>query len=446
MATLKFILRKSSRGDSHSSKICARLIHARQVRLITLAVELYPNEWDERRQKVVINEEGGTRLYRRLSRAEQTLAEYREQFEEVVERLEKQGRYSVNELIVGAVSRRGLLGLQGYTLHLTRLLEKMGQERTARAYLTTCRMLITFNKGNDIPLKHINLRLVKEFESYLKARGKAMNTISYYIRMLRAIYRKAVKDKLIDPKRENPFEESFTGFQRTTKRALNLDQIRRLNGLYISKLLEENGSPQAEKLNDSKFVDKELYTCWRYFFFCFHARGMSFVDLAYLRKENLRNGVISYYRKKTGQKIEVTLTETLKQIASSFADEVTGSPFVFPIISDPRKAERLQYETGLTLQNKRLKRLAKLANIDPSFGLSTHVSRHSWATVGKMQNLPLSVISEGLGHSSEKMTYTYLASFDRSILDQASAQIDLAISTPPENLNALDTVERCGGF
>lgn len=441
MATLKFILRKSSRGEAHTGKICARLIHARQVRLITLGVKLYPHEWDEQKQQVKIGEEEGTRLYRRLCGAEQTLLEYREQFEEVVERLEKQGRYSVNDLVVGAQNRRGLLGLQGYTLHLARTLERGGQERTARAYLTTCRRLIDFNKGCDIALKQINVRLVHEFEGYLKARGKAMNTISYYIRMLRSIYRKAVKEKLIEPKRENPFEGTFTGFQRTTKRALNLEQIRRLNSLNFSKILEGNSTQQLTLREQEELYDKGLYESWRYFFFCFHARGMSFVDLAYLRKENLRNGVISYYRKKTGQKIEITLTETLKRIVESFSNEVSGTPFLFPIIRDPHKPERIQYETGLTIQNKRLKRLAKLAEIELDWGLTTHVSRHSWATVGKLQHLPLSVISEGLGHSSEKMTYTYLASFDRSTIDQASAQIDLAISSPTSTLKTTSPLE-----
>ncbi|WP_459952239.1 tyrosine-type recombinase/integrase [Dysgonomonas termitidis] len=151
--------------------------------------------------------------------------------------------------------------------------------------------------------------------------------------------------------------------------------------------------------------------------------------MAYLRKENIRQGVISYYRKKTGQKIEVTVTPPLQRIIDSFSGESGNSPYLFPVIRDTDKSPRLQYENGLRLQNKRLKRLSALAGIGGK--LSTHVSRHSWATTGKKQNLPLWVISEGLGHSSEKMTYTYLASFDRSTLDRANEQIALALAAPP---------------
>jgi integrase len=210
---------------------------------------------------------------------------------------------------------------------------------------------------------------------------------------------------------------------------LDIEQLRKLNSLDFSVLLdrEEAGpavaaGPAAEQAAPLR----DLYRSWRYFFFCFHARGMSYVDMAHLRKDNIRHGVISYYRKKTGQKIEITVTPPLQRLIDSFSQEVRHSPYVFPVIRDVGKSSRLQYENGLRLQNRLLKRLAAMAGIGEK--LSTHVSRHSWATIGKKQNLPLWVISEGLGHSSEKMTYTYLASFERSTLDKASRKIDLAVS------------------
>jgi integrase len=106
---------------------------------------------------------------------------------------------------------------------------------------------------------------------------------------------------------------------------------------------------------------------------------------------------------------------------------------LFPIIRNLDKPARLQYENGLNMQNRWLKKLARLAGINTGCGLSTHVSRHSWATAGKVQRLPLSVISEGLGHSSEKMTCTYMASFDRSTIDKASRKIARAIAVPREH-------------
>lgn len=111
----------------------------------------------------------------------------------------------------------------------------------------------------------------------------------------------------------------------------------------------------------------------------------------------------------------------MQSIINSFSERVRQSPYLFPIIRDSGKKTRLQYESGLRLQNKRLEKLANLAGIKEK--VTTHVARHSWATMAKRENLPLWVISEGLGHSNEKTTYTYLASFERSVLDQAGERI-----------------------
>ncbi|MBF0647868.1 site-specific integrase [Dysgonomonas sp. GY75] len=435
MATLKFILRHSTRGSSHCGSLCVRIIHSRRVKVLTVPISLHLHEWDEESQQIRLPDHSAER-YPYLSKAADRLNNYHQEFKEIAGRLEKAGRYTVDDILHNYRCGHSPGNLYGFADQQARQLLRSGQERTARAYRTVSRGLIRFNKGHDLPLSHINACMMKEFETYLKERGKAMNTISYYMRVLRAIYWKAIREKVAEPKRDNPFENVFTGFQQTRKRALDIESLRALNSLDFSTLLEQQALPPVNTgkqpkaaPQEDKAVDSGLYTSWRYFFFCFHARGMSFVDMAYLRKENIRQGVISYYRKKTGQKIEVTLTPSLQRLIDSFSGEVRHSPYLFPIIRDAGRPARLQYENGLRLQNKRLKKLSALAGIGEK--LSTHVSRHSWATTGKKQNLPLWVISEGLGHSSEKMTYTYLASFDRSTLDRANEQIALALLAPP---------------
>ncbi|MDR1503206.1 MAG: site-specific integrase [Prevotella sp.] len=442
MATLKFILRKSRRGDAYTGKVCARIIHARRVRVQSLGINLYLKEWDEKGQEVVLCGEGSSRS-RYLEEVAAILRDYRVQFDQVVGRLESQGRYALSDIVLDQNTRHSLSGLLGFSAHLSRGLLHSGQDRTARAYRTAVRMLISFNKMRDIPLKHINACLIKEFETYLKDCGKAMNTISYHMRMLRAIYWKAVKERLIKAQGENPFGSVFTGFEQTRKRALDSDKLKDLHQLDFSALLEQEvsvistpgGRYAVLNPSDNQFYDKGLYDCWRYFFFCFLARGMSFVDMAYLRKENIRQGVICYYRKKTGQKIEISVSPALRRIIDSFAAEVRSGPYLFPVIRDKYKSARLQYESGLRVQNRRLKKISALAGLECR--LSTHVSRHSWATIGKKQNLPLWVISEGLGHSSEKMTYTYLASFDRSTLDNANERITMSVICPAGRTGSL---------
>lgn len=71
--------------------------------------------------------------------------------------------------------------------------------------------------------------------------------------------------------------------------------------------------------------------------------------------------------------------------------------------------------------NRNLKEIARLADI--SFPLSMYCARHSWASAAKGKNIPISVISEGMGHDSEATTQIYLASLDNSVVDKANAQI-----------------------
>ena len=115
----------------------------------------------------------------------------------------------------------------------------------------------------------------------------------------------------------------------------------------------------------------------------------------------------------------------MQKIIDRYSSQIEETPYVFPIIKVNSKSTRIQYESALRLQNLRLKKLALLAKVNKK--LTTHVTRHSWATIAKSENLPLWVISEGLGHANEKTTYTYLASFERSVLDRANARIMASI-------------------
>ncbi|WP_245904149.1 tyrosine-type recombinase/integrase [Dysgonomonas alginatilytica] len=262
-----------------------------------------------------------------------------------------------------------------------------GRERTARAYRTAARGLIAFNAGRDLPLKHLNSCLIKDFENDMKHKGKTLNTISFYMRNLRAIYNKAIACKRIADTGQNPFSDVYTGVQKTRKRSLTMDQLKTLNDLDLSLGSGTTaGAKEGSSVRDQE-IFRGLDAARRLFLFCFHARGMSFVDLAYLRKENIQGKRIRYYRKKTGGLIELKITPVMQEIIHSFSLQTRDSLYIFPILVSPHKPLRLQYESGLRLQNNRLKRLARLAGIHSA--VSTHVSRHSWASAAKKENLPV---------------------------------------------------------
>lgn len=148
--------------------------------------------------------------------------------------------------------------------------------------------------------------------------------------------------------------------------------------------------------------------------------------------------MIRYVRKKTGQQIEVKVTPEMQSIIDSFSADVRHSSYVFPIIRDAGKSARLQYETALRMQNHRLKKLAAIAGTSRT--LSTHWARHTWASIGKQNNLPVRVISECLGHTSEKTTRIYLDLLDNKLLDAANETVLSAIpeAAPKDGAGAED--------
>lgn len=417
---MNLVLRPSVRGGHHPGSLSLRLIHNRQVKTITLrGCRIYPEEWNKTMQEVIYPENNPRRTAS-LESLEHRINDEIELLNTHLETLQKQGRYNVEDLVKLYRQRQDASKLSGYTETLVNVLEHRKQHRLASAYLTVTRRLIKFNNDVDIPLTQINNHLIKDFEQYLKDEGKMPNTISYYMRNLRAIFNKAVGEKRIAKPRENPFAGVYMGVTKTMKRSLSLDEVKTLHDLNLGKAVEET-KPESKE----RETLENLYHANSYFGFCFYARGMSFIDLAYLRKENIKDGFIRYVRKKTGQQIEVRITPEIQAIIDRFAGEVKHTPYVFPLIRDNNKDAYKQYETALRIQNSRLKKVAELAGLNKP--ISTHWARHSWATAAKQKNLPITVISEGLGHTSEKTTQIYLDSLENSVLDAANEIIISAV-------------------
>ena len=147
---------------------------------------------------------------------------------------------------------------------------------------------------------------------------------------------------------------------------------------------------------------------------------MSFVDIAYLQKKDLKNGILNYRRKKTSQLLYVRWEPCMQEIIERYAPE-SNSIYLLNIIKENKTDSRKQYLNALTLINRSLKSIGKLIGLDKP--LSMYVARHSWASIAKTEGISLSVISEGMGHDSESTTQIYLASLDSSVIDKANQKI-----------------------
>lgn len=275
--------------------------------------------------------------------------------------------------------------------------KEQGKERRVETYTTTLNSYRRFREQKDILLKAMDKEEIGAYETFLKRKGLSMNTISFYMRNLRAVYNRAVDDDLIVQK--HPFKHVYTGQEKTKKRALCLLDIKRIKALDLSH------HPSLEYARDL-------------FMLSFYLRGMSFVDMAYLEKTNIKNGILFYRRKKTGQQLTVKWEPCMTEILDKY--HLPYSSYILPIIRS-EKTYRRDYTNASHLINKKLKEIGQALNLP--IPLTMYVARHSWASIAKDKHIPLAIISEGLGHDSERTTLIYLNSLDTSKIDKANSVI-----------------------
>lgn len=370
MTSIDFHFRPSRRQRRLPGSIFVRVIHQRKIRSITLPLKVYPEEWDAVEHQVLFRPENKAR-FGELSRIAAEMERIYQRLRQRIDRFEAEGRpYVAADILDEYRHREGNHLLGNFVNKITSEMLSHGQERTARGYQTAVRRLFTFLKVDDLPLRQITSFLIRRFEHALRQEEKALNTISFYMRNLRAVYNRAIREGILEKSQINPFEGVCTGVYVTRKRALTRDEMRMLQEwcpLLGGKSVNENkesGKSINEEFSQRISLQEGLQRAQYFFLFSFHARGMSFVDLAYLRKENISNGVVTYCRKKTGQLLEIRINNEMKNILHYFEQEMRNSEYVFPIITDPDKPERLQYESALRTYNNRLKRLAERLKVE----------------------------------------------------------------------------------
>ncbi len=276
-------------------------------------------------------------------------------------------------------------------------LEQKGKSRTSETYLSTYRSFMRFLKRDDILMYEIDQNMIEDYELWLQKDGLAPNSTSFYMRILHTILHKAVRQSLIPSC--DFFQNVYTGIATTTKRAIGIDSLKRI------KTLDLRLFPQLDFARDM-------------FFLSLYFRGMSFVDMANLQHKNLQNGHLVYCRQKTGQRLDIKWERQMSDILDKYS---TDAKYLLPILKTPDGESRKYYKNMSKQVNRWLKKIGTMAGIQ--IPLTMYVARHTWASLAKQKNIPLNVISDGLGHDSEKTTLIYLSTLDTSAVDDANSKI-----------------------
>lgn len=396
MASIKVKFKPSAIKD-HEGSIYYQIIHERKTRQIPTDHKVFPAEWDEARSSVVTTNKSERRSLI-LSIRERIRWDV-ERLYRIVRKLDNEGLiYTADEVIDEFNRYSSEYSLFNFMEGLIIRLKQKGKTRTSETYTVTLNSFKKFRQGEDIMLDSLNSEVMEAYEAWHQQRGIAPNTISFYTRILRAVYNRAVEDEIIENR--NPFRHVYTGVDKTVKRALPLSIIKKIRTLDLSL------TPSLDFARDM-------------FIMSFMLRGMSFIDMAYLRKSDLANGYVTYRRRKTGQQLIIKWTKEMQTILDKYPENT--SEYLLPIIRKPGTNERCTYRNVGYNINHNLKTIGGMVGV--SIPLTLYVARHSWASTAKAKGIPISVISEGMGHNSETTTQIYLASLETSVVDKANSLI-----------------------
>lgn len=396
MASIKVKFRPSTVAD-HEGAIYYQIIHERKVRQLPTDYKVFPAEWDESRAMVTTTQKSERKSF---------ILAIRERIRWDVERLNKIHRkldaddlsYTADDVIDEFNRYAHEYSLFNFMEGIIARLKQNGKVRTSETYRSALNSFKKFRNDEDIMLDCLTSRIMEDYEAWHKSRGVAPNTISFYTRILRAVYNRAVEDDIIENR--NPFRHVYTGVDKTVKRALPLSIVKKIKALDLSL------TPELDYARDM-------------FMMSFYLRGMSFIDMAYLKKSDLQNGVVTYRRRKTGQQLQIEWTKEMQMVLDKYGENETA--YLLPIICKSDTNDRNTYHNRSYNINHALKKIAKKMGV--TLNLTLYVARHSWASAAKAKGIPLSVISEGMGHDSEATTQIYLASLDTSVVDRANSII-----------------------
>lgn len=398
MISVKLKFRPST-VDGKEGSLYYQIIYKRVPRQLVTDYRIRPLEWNSFSGCIELSQADITR-YNYLSTVIQKIEWDKKRFQHIFNKLLSSNRaFTTDNIVQEFQEQTSEITLFNYMRNMIDRFWRQGQYRTSETYSSALNSFSEFRNGVDLYFEDMDSDLLLAYEYHLKSKSLSPNTISFYMRRLRAVYNKAMDDGFAENR--SLFKRVFTSSEKTIKRAVSLRHIKQLKNLDLS-------------YSSSKEFARDI------FLFSFYTRGMSFVDIAYLQEKDLKGKVLSYRRKKTGQLLSIHWEDCMQEIVDKYSSS-SISPYLLPIIKNHEFDLRKQYQNVQSLINRNLKSIGKDLNLP--IPLTMYVARHSWASIARSEGIPISVISEGMGHDSESTTQIYLASLETQIIDKANRKI-----------------------
>ena len=399
--SIKISLDKRRQKKDGSYPIILRLSHFRKTTSINLGLSISEEFWDDKNERIKKSYKGTSSVSKLNNRLLKEKIRAVDIFNDLYEK-DKLNFLSVLQLKARIVKTVANDSFYEFSLGLVKELNATERFGNANIYYSITKVLKKFHDGKDLKFAEINYDFLKRFEIWHFSRGNSVNGLSAYMRTIRAIFNKAIKSGVIS-KDAYPFSNYKIKTAPTEKRAIDVSSIKSIMQLKLDE-------------KDSLFHYRN------YFLISYMLYGISFIDMAFLKLENIIDNRIKFQRRKTSKPYDIKVTPQLEELLYFYIKGKVKSDFIFPVIT--RDTFDLQYKDVLWARkryNKGLKEIAQLCNIDER--LTSYVSRHSFATQAMLQDVPLQAISAMLGHNRLTTTQIYLKSLPSQVLDDYNKKL-----------------------
>lgn len=398
-ATVKLILDKRRKKANDTYPIVIRVTKNRITRYIFTEYSVIEADWNPDEQAIKMT----SKQYRNVTRVNNHLHQQLLDASDNITKLNSSGeilQMKVNDVRHNIASNEESASFKPFTEKIIAELKEAKKLGNADVYQQTLNFVVRLTGRKDLTFDDIDFQMIKSIESkFLSNEGNTLNGLSFYLRTVRAIYNRAIKEG--KAKRDNyPFTLYSIKETKTRKRAIRKTDMDKFKSYKAKRKTHE-------------------WHTRNIFLFSFYNRGMNFADIAKLRMSDIENDRIIYNRSKTGKPLSVKLIDATREILKHYTKGKKPDDRIFPIIKrDTPELQMKDLYNERRLFNKYLNKIAQELKIQGN--ITSYVARHSWATIGKELNVPIAVISEGLGHEDIKTTQIYLDDFDNSILDDAN--------------------------
>ncbi len=398
--TTKAVLNKTRQKKDGTYPLVIRTTYNRRVTKIPVGINLKPTDWDEKNQRIKSN----STITDNITRLNNLIGKQKSKVYDIVARHEDDGtikNLSVRDIrkLVIADELTDKKDVLKYIQSIIDELIKARKRGNAEVYRGLKHKLENIHGKKTLSFNDINYSFIKKMEAEHYANSNGKGGLSVYLRTLRAVFNRAIKDGYANLS-QYPFKDYKIKDGDPDRRALPESEFNILKSKKLKK-----GTP--------------MFEARKMFMASFYLRGMNWMDMALLKYKNIEGDLerIHYVRSKTNKRFSIKINDKLKEIILSYSQEnELIEDFIFPILKkdDPESRYHQKIKNKRKKLNKWLKKLAEECEIKP---FTIYSARHTYATMGKRKGVPTAIIQESLGHATEEITQNYLDSFENKVVD-----------------------------